>query len=436
MPVFGDFPAGFAIADAEFAVLRFGLAQRCYPDVTLMLNKHLSRRGRPQVFTKKNLAKYAIVPLAMGLVLPASIAVEAKAAPPKISYESGRFETDYKFKTIEFSGQDWAIRSTNDVMGWGGPQAPHPSDGEGKWVQGAHVNGKDELVVQNKGIDGGVELIATESTGYGTYEFSYTGDFDGMDPSNVLGIFTYDTAEVAIDRTPGMEKHTNMKGSSEIDFIEISRWGSADRPKTFGMVTVYPDDLKGFGDRVPHKRFDIPKGVQTIKTKAVWDKNYLRVITSLADGTVLSDDTQTKRVPRDNGTQQLRVNLWTTKANKSLYPKAEGDKITFDDATFTPAGEKRKTEKKSDKSTTEPSTKPEDKSKSDKKSEKSKDSKNTNDSNKSKDPKKSDSTKAPETTQPEKPTENTEESNEKGSEDGNERMNLIQKLIAILTGQG
>ncbi|OFL68574.1 MULTISPECIES: hypothetical protein [unclassified Brevibacterium] len=388
------------------------------------------------MFTKKNLAKYAIVPLAMGLVLPASIAVEAKAAPPKISYESGRFETDYKFKTIEFSGQDWAIRSTNDVMGWGGPQAPHPSDGEGKWVQGAHVNGKDELVVQNKGIDGGVELIATESTGYGTYEFSYTGDFDGMDPSNVLGIFTYDTAEVAIDRTPGMEKHTNMKGSSEIDFIEISRWGSADRPKTFGMVTVYPDDLKGFGDRVPHKRFDIPKGVQTIKTKAVWDKNYLRVITSLADGTVLSDDTQTKRVPRDNGTQQLRVNLWTTKANKSLYPKAEGDKITFDDATFTPAGEKRKTEKKSDKSTTEPSTKPEDKSKSDKKSEKSKDSKNTNDSNKSKDPKKSDSTKAPETTQPEKPTENTEESNEKGSEDGNERMNLIQKLIAILTGQG
>ncbi|MDR7294310.1 hypothetical protein [Pseudoglutamicibacter albus] len=352
------------------------------------------------MFTIKKPAKYAVVPLALGLVLPTSVAVgahaapaptavETKAGPPEISHDSGRFETDYKFDTIEFSGQDWAIRGKNDVMGWGGPQAPHPSDGEGKWVSGAHVNDKGELVVENQGINGGVELIATKSTGYGTYEFSYTADFDKMDPNNVLGIFTYDTAEVAIDGTPGMKKHVNMKGLTEIDFIEVSRWGSQDLPKTFGMVTVYPDDLKNFRDRVSHKRFDIPKGVQTLKTKAIWDKDYLRVITSLENGKVLSDDTQTKRVPKDNGTQQLRINLWTTKANRANFENAQGDTIVFDDATFTPAGEKRPAEDK-----------PKDK-KDKKKSKKKKDSKKSKDkkakdkkkSKKSKDSKKKDSKK-------------------------------------------
>lgn len=304
------------------------------------------------MFVSKKTTRYAAIPITLGLAVAPIVASDATADTAKVSETNGRFTTDYKLDKLNWRGHDWAVRSTNDVMTWGGPQAAHPRDGERKWFNGAHINKKDKLIVENKGINGGVELILTESTGYGTYEFNYSADFDKMDPNNVLGIFTYDSAEAVINKTPGMEKHTNAGGKTEIDFIEISRWGQDNREHTYGGVTTYPDDSKNEDDRVSLKRFDIPKGFQTINTKAIWQENYLRVVTSLEDGTVLSDVTQTKRVPKDNGKQQLRINLWTTGQNKGSYKNAKGDKVIFSDFNFTPLGNKdnSSTDEKKDKS--------------------------------------------------------------------------------------
>ncbi|WP_161795906.1 hypothetical protein [Corynebacterium pilosum] len=126
-----------------------------------------------------------------------------------------------------------SIRGTSDeVVTWGGPQATHPESGESHWVNGATVNAQGHLVLQSRGIDGGVELISERAMGYGTYTLRYSGDFGAFDPTTVLGIFTYDWA----DRV--LPDYSAQGGFTEIDFNEISRWGEADRPQVQGGATM------------------------------------------------------------------------------------------------------------------------------------------------------------------------------------------------------
>ena len=82
--------------------------------------------------------------------------------------------------------------------------------------------------------------------------------------------------------------------------------------------------------------FDIPEGPQRLTTVAEWREGFLRVTTTTSDGTILSDVTATERVPIDNGTQQLHINLWTSAANEELYPQAQPDEVVFHSFTFIP----------------------------------------------------------------------------------------------------
>lgn len=259
--------------------------------------------------------------------------------PPHVQRTGQRFSTTYGFPTFNWCGHDWAVRQTEGVIDWGGPQAEDPADNRSKWVNGAQVLPNGDLKIRNDGIRGGVEINVVESTGYGTYIFEYSADFNDMDPHNVLGIFPYDMAEMELNKVS--EVHKNGRGSTEIDFIEISRWGQLTRPLPHGGVTYYPDTLWG-PSRYNIDEFDIPAGEVTLQTIAEWEKDYLRVVTKTKEGEVLSDVTSTTRIPKDTGTQQLRINLWTTGANKSYiagkkaYQHADGDEITFHDFSYSP----------------------------------------------------------------------------------------------------
>lgn len=236
-----------------------------------------------------------------------------------------RFSSDWGQRTFNWSGFEWSVHGLN-----GRPQAVHPVTGKRQWIDGVSVNDKGEMVIESAGINGAVEVMMVPSTGYGTYEFTYSADFGKMDPSNVLGIFTYDWREF-----------NRGGGFTEMDFIEISRWNAPHLPKTYGSMTYYPDDLKEAkpGTGIVPDGFDIPSGEQTLTTRAEWRKDYLRVVTTTADGKVLSDVTATERVPRDNA-QQVHINLWTSPQEEPFgyqgYRRAHGDKITFHDFNYMP----------------------------------------------------------------------------------------------------
>ncbi|AQQ16141.1 hypothetical protein CGLAU_11035 [Corynebacterium glaucum] len=252
-----------------------------------------------------------------------------------------RFESNYGFPTVNWAGYEWGVRETNSTIHWGDPQAEDPADGQKKWVQGATVQPNGDLSIRTEGIAGGVELNLVESTGYGTYTFTYSADFDEMDPHTVLGIFPYDMAEMELNTYD--EVHVNSAGSTELDFIEISRWGDTSLPLPRGGVTYYPDArFNNRPDDYVIDRFDIPPGRQTLTTVAEWEEDSLRVTTTTEDGTVLSSVTSTVRVPEDTGTQQLRVNLWVTSRNTELidgqraFTTAEPAEVTFSSFSYNP----------------------------------------------------------------------------------------------------
>ena len=285
---------------------------------------------------KENMKKQVVsLTVAAALITPLTVTpAQAQADVPQHIQRTGeRFSTDYDFPTFDWSGCEWAVRQTEGKLNFGGPQAADPSDNRAKWVNGATPLPNGDLKIRNEGIRGGVEINAVDSTGYGTYTFEYSADFNEMDPHNVLGIFPYDMAELELNKYD--EVHKNSHGSTEIDFIEISRWGVVNRPLPHGGVTYYPDTAQR-PDRIKPAEFDIPAGHQTLQTIAEWEKDYLRVITKTKQGQVLSDVTSTHRVPRDTGTQQLRINLWTSGANRSEHKNAGADEIIFHDYNYSP----------------------------------------------------------------------------------------------------
>lgn len=261
---------------------------------------------------------------------------EEPTAEPDDSYEgteeagsdtpagAPRLSESYGFRTFEWCGTTWAVREKNDRVGFTGPQASHPDHGEGLWVDGATVLPDGRLELRSQGINGAVEIIAEESTGYGTYEFTYTADFDGHHPSTVFGLFPYDWA--------GEEQ---AAGFSEIDFIEISRWGNPERGLPRGAVTYYSDET---GDGTTLRKFDVPSGPQTLTTVAEWRPDYIRVTTTTADGTVLSEDVATVGVPRDRA-QQVHINLWTYSdrgVESRRWLESSGDVVVLDSFRFRP----------------------------------------------------------------------------------------------------
>ncbi|WP_257160594.1 hypothetical protein [Corynebacterium cystitidis] len=238
----------------------------------------------------------------------------------------GRFSSTYNLDTLEWAGEKWAVRGTDETfIEVDGPQAPHPHTGRGEWVDGTHISKNGDLVLSNQGIDGGVEIISEQSMGYGTYTFEYSADFANYHPNTVLGIFTYDWADAVL---PG---HETKAGFTENDFIEISRWGEpTDTPVRAG-ATVY-SDTTGTPTHLEH--FNVPEGTQRLTTTAIWQPSSLQVITQDSTGKVMSNDITTRGLP-ESRTEQLHINLWTNSAQGGAET-ATGDTVTFHDFSFTP----------------------------------------------------------------------------------------------------
>ncbi len=82
-------------------------------------------------------------------------------------------------------------------------------------------------IVQHDGKWTSSELFTTDNLGFGTYQWVVQGDVYKMDPSTVLGLFTY-----------GPVKHIGMDAENEID-IEFSQWNKTCKGCDADF-TVYP----------------------------------------------------------------------------------------------------------------------------------------------------------------------------------------------------
>jgi hypothetical protein len=112
----------------------------------------------------------------------------------------------YVEKKIHFSGYDWVVRSAGSDRG-GEPNDYAP---ENVWVD---QKGFLHLRMQDRnGKWTCAELYLTRSLGYGIYRFTVQ-DSAHLEPSAVLGLFTYDLLH-------------SQNFRNEID-IELSRWGDA-----------------------------------------------------------------------------------------------------------------------------------------------------------------------------------------------------------------
>lgn len=263
--------------------------------------------------------------------------VAAFGKPTYLAQTGKRFEHAYGCRTFTWKGYEWAVREVNDILPFTGPQAVPEGERQAFWVDGAHLYPDGNLLLENAGIFGGVEIIAKQSMGYGTYTLEYSGDFDAMHPATVFGIFPYDFANKVIGENSGIDYEV-AKGFTELDFLEISRWGNLRQKFAKGESTYYTDDTSKshqFG------KFYLPSCPKRLKTVATWKPGFFGVKTTDESGYVLADASSTVDVPVDN-TQQLHINLWVTDQNSELVKgqpshfSARGESVILHDFLFEP----------------------------------------------------------------------------------------------------
>src|SRR3989442_12920365 len=123
-------------------------------------------------------------------------------------------------RLIDFSGYTWSVKTSTGKVG---PGPNYFSDSTSSvWVD---AQGRLHMkILKNKGRWYCSEVILQESLGYGTYRFYLDSAVDGLDPSVVLGLFTWNDAPDYNHR--------------EID-IEFSRWGSVNNQNAQYVVQPY-----------------------------------------------------------------------------------------------------------------------------------------------------------------------------------------------------
>jgi hypothetical protein len=138
-------------------------------------------------------------------------------------------------QTVTWSGRSWKL--TNGGMAGVAPGNPAnvTIDAHGY----LHLQ-----IVQQNGKWTAAELFTTENLGFGTYQWIVEGNVYAMDPTTVLGLFTY-----------GPAHHIGTNAEDEID-IEFSQWNRTCHGCDADF-TVYP--------ATGHRK---PKGV------SAWEDNF------------------------------------------------------------------------------------------------------------------------------------------------------------------
>jgi len=219
--------------------------------------------------------------------------VPAKAQSAQNSVSSASTTADITsadVRTLQFSGYEWKVKSSNGRVG---PGPNYFSDSKNN----VDVDAKGRLhlrITQHDGRWQCAEVISTRSFGYGTYRFYVDTRVDNMDPRVILGLFTWSDE--------GDYSHR------EID-VEISRWGKKDNKNGQFVVQPYtrPRNIV---------RFQIPRGLDASTHSFAWapDRIFcqsLKGIHGAPRGTsrVIAEHTFTQGIPQAGG-ENARINLW------------------------------------------------------------------------------------------------------------------------------
>jgi len=219
----------------------------------------------------------ACAPMALRAISLVLLLVVTSAAPALAAGKPG-----YPDK-IAWSGTTWAIKTSRSAVGPGPnvfAKANVSVDGNG----GLHLR----IAKDGAGTWTCAEIIGPVSYGYGTYSFTVASRVDALDPSVVLGLFTWS------DKAPYAHR--------EID-IEFGRWGSAVDPMNAQYV------VQPYG-RAGHLRRFAQPAIAPSTHRFTWQPGQITWQSLDAAGTQTAAYTYTGIDVPKPGDERVRLNLW------------------------------------------------------------------------------------------------------------------------------
>ena len=187
-------------------------------------------------------------------------------------------------RSVTFAGSSWAVKASAGLVG-PGPNVFSDSP-ENVWVDSS---GRLHLRITYR--DGrwlAAEVVLGQSLGYGTYRFDVESPTGQLDPSVVLGMFTWSDRAAYNNR--------------EID-VEVARWGDA-ASATNAQYVVQPYDQAG-----NLVRFQQPAEGPTSHQFTWTSKAVSFLSTTSGGGSVASWKYAGRSVPKA-GDERARINLW------------------------------------------------------------------------------------------------------------------------------
>lgn len=191
---------------------------------------------------------------------------------------------------LAFAGYDWWVKSSAGRVG-PGPNYFSASTNN-VWLD---AQGRLHLrITHRSGQWQCAEIVSARTFGFGSYRFALASRVDNLDPSAVLGLFTWSDDPAYTHR--------------EID-VECSRWSNAADPNNAQFV-VQPWSPPG-----QLVRFAVPAGLTNATPSFLWQSNQIvfqcqRGAYSPAPGTNLIRSWTYARAVPQTGDENVRLNLW------------------------------------------------------------------------------------------------------------------------------
>ncbi|RJR29406.1 MAG: hypothetical protein C4576_35375 [Desulfobacteraceae bacterium] len=234
---------------------------------------------------------YAALPSGAGILSSTGFSSLHKAETP----DSARPEIGSGVRKVQFSGMTWKVKASTTSVG-PGPNFFSDRD-ENVWVD---ARGRLHLrITYRDGIWWCAEVIGEKSLGYGSYRFHLATDVDTLDPSVVLGLFTWSDDP----------SHHNR----EID-IEMARWG--DPGNEVGQYVVQP-----YTEVENMVRFHVPPAISSSLHSFSWRPESISFRSESQRG-LIQEHTFSRNIPPAGG-ENPRINLWLFRG----WPPEKGQEV-------------------------------------------------------------------------------------------------------------
>lgn len=227
-----------------------------------------------------------------GLVISAAcivmiVILSCRSGSPSTSPKPLNSATNLNTKTLQFSGYDWLVKSSEERVGPGPNYFSDSTDNVSVDAQGRlHLR-----LTQKDGRWFCAEVISKQNFGYGTYQFHLSTMPGTLDPQVILGLFTWNDDPAYHHR--------------EID-IEVSRWGQANNQNAQFVVQPYtnPKNIR---------RFQIPPDLSFSVHSFTWKPDSVSLQSSRGETAksqeIIQQHTFTSDIPQAGG-ENPRINLW------------------------------------------------------------------------------------------------------------------------------